>query len=532
MRPIRRIAGLPTAVAVLVLATASGAHAAPSSTANVRVEGGASTLFEGLVTSSGNPVKAASDATQHHCDGTNNDQHPSPGATATGAATEGLRLAGMDFDAKWFPGFDDYYVNRFGPDAETLATNIYWGILVNDTFTDLGGCQAQVHDGDRVLWAYDAFHDRGFLKLAVAGDAGATPQPTTTVVAGQPVSVTVSRAYGEKNPNYVPVGGMTVAPVTTMANGVQAVDTGAPEAAVSSGVDGHATLVFSTPGWHRVKADGGAGGPIRSNRLDVCVVAVAGGTCGAPPADTTPRQAPPLPADPVGPPSTGPNGNTNNNNNNNGRPIGSAQGAPVVELPRFTSAGTKAGRITLRWKVLRPGVGVKSWSLAARAAGARSGPWAVRAHGTKGTSARLALAGRRSWTIRATFVDKLGRSVSEEVGDVLVPLDAGAKGAHRTGRWHRKADNKAWLGAVHEGRAGARLSAKLGPGKVVVLVRGARKSADIEISAGGRRATYRVSGSATTATREIVTAARARAGTVTVRIARGKAGVDGVGTRP
>lgn len=532
MTSTRHIAGLLTAIAALALAPASGAHAAPSSTANIRVEGSASTLFEGLVTSSGNPVKAASDTTQHHCDGTNSDANPSPGATATGAATEGLRLAGMDFDAKWFPGFDDYYITRFGPDAESLATNVYWGILVNDTFTDLGGCQARVHDGDRILWAYDAFHDRGVLKLAATGDAGATPQPTTTVVAGRPLNVTVSRAYGEKNPNYIPVGGMTVAPVATAANGVQTVNTGAPEAAVSSGVDGNATLALSTPGWHRIKADGGPGGPIRSNRLDVCVVVTAGGTCGAPPADTTPLQAPPLPPDPIGPPSTGSNGNTNNGG---GRPIGSARGAPVIELPRFTTAGAKAGRITLRWKVLQPGVGVKSWSLAARAAraaGARSGAWAVRAHGTKGTSARLALAGGRSWTIRATFVDKLGRSVSENVGDVLVPLDANAKGVHRTGRWHRKADGKAWLGAVHEGRAGARLSAKLGAGKVVVLVRGVRKSADVEIIAGGKRATYRVSGSATTATREIVTTARARAATVTVRIVRGQAGVDGVGTRP
>ncbi len=115
---------------------------------------------------------------------------------------------------------------------------------------------------------------------------------------------------------------------------------------------------------------------------------------------------------------------------------------------------------------------------------------------------------------------------------MLVPIDAGAKGVRRIGHWSRKADGKAWLGAVHEGRAGARLSAKLGAGKVVVLLRGVRMSADIEISAGGKRATYRVSGSATTATREIVTAARARAGAVTVRIVRGKAGVDGVSTRP
>ncbi len=273
-----------------------------------------------------------------------------------------------------------------GPDAENLGSNIYWGILVNDAFTDIGGCQAQIRDDNRVLWAYDAFHERGFLKLAVTGDSGANPQPTTTVTAGQPVDVTVSRAYGEKNPNCVPIGGMTVAPVTTAANGVQIVDTGAPEAAVSSGIDGSAALVFTTPGWHRIKADGGVGGPIRSNRLDVCVVAVAGGTCGTPPADTTPQQAPPCHPIPSARRAQARAGARTTAPTTAAGPSARRRGAPVIELPRFTTAGAKAGRITLSWRVLRPGVGVKSWSLAARAAGATSGAWAVRAHGTKGTS--------------------------------------------------------------------------------------------------------------------------------------------------
>jgi len=522
--PRRHVLALAAALSAAALATACApaALAAPSSTADIRVEGATSTLFEGPVTSSGNPVKSASDTVQRHCDGTNLSAHTAAGATATGATTEGLRSVGLDFDAKWFPGYDDYYVTRFGPDAEDLNTNTYWGILDNDVFTDVGGCQVQVHDGDRVLWAYDAFHERGFLKLTA---------PTTTVVVNQPLRVTVSRAYGEKNPQFVPVGGMTVAPVTTAANGVQTVDLNAAGAVVSSGIDGTASLSFSTPGWHRVKADGGVGGPIRSNRLDLCVVASAGGSCGTPPTDTQPRSAPALPPDPPGTQYQDPNKNTTGGGTQQGN-TGTVQGAPVIELPRFTSAGAKAGRTTLSWRVLQQGVGIKSWSLSSRAAGARSGAWTVRAHGTKGTSAKLALPAGRTWTIRATFTDKLGRKVTETVGDVLVPLDAGAKGVRRGGRWTRVKDAKAWLGAVHRGRVGAKLSAKLGAGKVVVLVRGVRSSADVEITAGGKRTTYRVSGSATTATREVVTRARSRAGTVTVRIVRGQAGIDGVGTRP
>jgi hypothetical protein len=517
-----RAAAALAAVAIAALAVVPSALAAPSSTADVRVEGATSTLFEGPVTSSGHPVKAASDTAQHHCDGTNLNAHPTPGATATGATADGLRSAGLDFDAKWFPGYDDYYLTRFGPDAEVLDTNAYWGVLLNDAFSDVGGCQAQVHDGDRVLWAYDAFHQRGFLKLAA---------PATTVVADQPLSVTVSRAYGEKNPQYVPVGGMVVGPVATGASGVQTVDLDGAGAVVSSGIDGSATLHFATPGWHRVKADGGVGGPIRSNRLDVCVVATAGGTCGAPPADTQPRSVPPLPPDPAGTPNTNNNGDTTGGGRQQGG-TGPAQGAPVIELPRFTTAGSRAGRIALRWRILQAGVGIKSWSLSSRATGARSGPWTVRAHGTRGTSAKLALPAGRTWTIRAAFTDKVGRRVSETVGDVLVPLDAGAEAVRRSGHWTRVKDAKAWLGAVHRGHAGAKLSAKLGAGQVVVVVRGVRSSADVEIAAGGRRATYRVSGSATTATREIVSRGRTQAGTVTVRVVRGQAGIDGVGTRP
>jgi hypothetical protein len=519
-------------MASLVAALAPVAHAAGPATVGVRVEGATTTLFEGPLRSAGNPVRAASDTQQHRCDGTNNSAHGAPGASATGAAVEGLRLAGQDFDAKWFPGFDDYYINRFGPDAENVNTYVYWGVTVDDVFTDVGGCQAQVADGNRVLWAYDAFHDRGFLKLAAAGDVGATPQPTATVVTGRPLTVRVTRAYGEKSPVFAAAGGMTVAPVSTAANGTQTVQAGSPEAVTTAPADGTADIVFSAPGWHRIKADGGPTGPIRSNRLDVCVIATPGGSCGAPPADTLVREAPPLPPDPIDPGVPGGAGGRGGGAGN-GKAPGGAVGAPTIELPRFGAAGRARGRIGVSWRVLNAGVGVKSWRLESRAAGARSGTWTVRATGTKGTSALLALPSGRSWSVRATFVDKLNRTVGQTIGDVLVPLDAGARhGVRRSGRWTRKADARAWLGAVHRARAGATLTAKLAAGKPVVLVRGVRTSADIEVRAGGRVAVYRVSASTTVQTREIVAASRKAAGSVRVRIVRGEAGIDGVGVRP
>jgi hypothetical protein len=188
--------------------------------------------------------------------------------------------------------------------------------------------------------------------------------------------------------------------------------------------------------------------------------------------------------------------------------------------------------VGVSWRILQKGAGVKSWSFASRDAGAKRGAYVVQAKGAKGTTATLTLPAGRTWSIRATFVDTLGRAVSEAVGTVLVPLDAGAKTVRRTGAWTRRRDAGAWLGAVHSGRAGATLTARLAAGHPVIRVRGVTRGADVEVRAGGRRATYRISGGATKATREIVAPVRARAGAVTVRVVRGQVGVDGVGVRP
>jgi hypothetical protein len=508
---------------VSVLALAGGD--ARAATVDVRVEGATQTLFEGPVRSVGNPVRAASDAQQRRCDATNNDHSPTPGATATGAAVEGLRTEGMDFDAQWFPGFDDYYIKRFGPDAENVDSYTYWGVLVDDVFADVGGCQAQVVDGQRVLWAYDAFHDRGFLKLAVAGDAAA---PTATAVVGQPLTVSVTRAYGEKSPVFAPLGGVTVAPVTTATNGVETVQpTGS--GAVSTAPDGTADVTFGTLGWHRIKADAGAGGAIRSNRLDVCVVSAPAGSCGAAPSDTLPREAAPLPSDPVAPPT----GETAITPTKPGGGTTSAQlvGAPVIELPRFTPTGQKTGRVGVRWRILQAGVGVRRWRFSARPAGSTKAYMSLLS-GTKGTTALLKLGAGRTWTVSATFIDTLGRDVSQTIGDVLVPLDAGAKAVRRSDGWTPVRDASAWLGAVHRGRAGATLAATLTAGRPVVQLRGVRKAAEVEVRVGSKRVVYRISGTPTTGTREIVAARRARGGTVGVRIVSGTAGIDGLGVRP
>jgi hypothetical protein len=509
-------------------ATATGATSAGATTVDVRIEGRSQTLFEGPVRNAGGPVRASSDTRQRTCNGTNNLQHPLPGASATSAAVDGIRLAGMDFDATWFPGFDDYYVERFGPDREALGAEEYWGILVNDAFTPVGGCQAQVVERDRVLWAFDAFHERGFLKLAAAGDANPAPAPIASAVVGEPFPVVVTRTYGDTNPTFARWAGAKVAPVTTAENGTQRTE---PQAAgtVTTASDGTADVVFGAPGWHRIKAEDGAGA-IRSNRLDVCVGATAGATCGPPPADTEVRQAPPLPPDPD-PPATHvdpvpPPAKTTPD------PTPPPVGAPVLELPRFTASGAKQGRVSLRWRVLQPGAGIARWQFASRLAGQRSGTYVVRAKGTKGTSAQLALPAGRTWSVQATFVDALGRAVSEVVGDVLVPVDERARTVRRTGRWRAAKDAKAWKGGILRGSVGARLQTKLAAGRLVLLVRGVRRRTDLEVTAGTRRTTYRITGSTTAQTRELALPKRTAAGTVGVRVVAGELGIDGLGVRP
>ncbi len=81
-----------------------------------------------------------------------------------------------------------------------------------------------------------------------------------------------------------PAAGVTIAPVLTEAGtGFETVQAGCP-AAVSSDAGGLASVTFDTPGWHRLKAQSEVGF-IRSNRLDVCVEPVGGGSCGPLPGD-------------------------------------------------------------------------------------------------------------------------------------------------------------------------------------------------------------------------------------------------------
>lgn len=286
---VLRKRAIAAALSVLGVALiwSTGAQAALTEL-TVRIEGAQKTLFEGPIETDGHQIEAASDTEPRPCDATNNGAHSEPGPTPTAASVDAMELIGEGFDGDWYPGYDDYFIQQWGPDREDAGAAAYWGILVNGVFTPVGGCQYLAAAGDEVFWAYDAFTGRQMLWLSASGDLTFPASPTASVEVGEPLALTVEAG---DQPSPTPAAAVTIAPVATAAgSGYQSVET-ASAAAVTTDAEGHASVTFSTPGWHRIKAQKEAGF-IRSNRLDVCVEAVGGGGCGPLPADAQVRVAP------------------------------------------------------------------------------------------------------------------------------------------------------------------------------------------------------------------------------------------------
>jgi hypothetical protein len=287
---------------------AAVAQAAPTEL-TVRIEGKEKTLFEGPILTEPHEIRASSDIQPRNCDGTANGAFPTPGPTPTAASADAMEIIGETFDGLWSDGFGDYFVVRWGPDAEDPDAAQFWGVIVNGEMTPVGGCQVQDGAGDEVLWEYDAFSSFSRLRLATAADPSAAPRPpapTAHVEVDQPLALKVQSLTGVEGETPVVSGaeGVPVAPVQTEAGtGFQTVLVASPLAVTDAA--GAATVTFHTTGWHRVKAQRKAG-LTRSNRLDVCVEPVGGGGCGPLPTDAQVRRRgsqegppPPLPSNAI-----------------------------------------------------------------------------------------------------------------------------------------------------------------------------------------------------------------------------------------
>jgi len=438
-------------VAICSLFVTAGLAQASPVTVNVRIEGATQTLFEGPVAVEPHGVRATSDTSPklRSCDGINSldPWNTVPAATPTSASADAMALIGETFDAKWYPGFNDYFLTRFGPDREIEGKS--WGILVNDTFTNVGGCQYQLDEGDEVLWIFNAFNGRKNLALFPAGATFGARQLTATATLNQPFEVEV-REYEdnlEDNPpahpeltGSAPYAGASASPVATDAKGFERVEAESPETAAPTDMDGRTQITFTTPGWHRIKATApGALGKeekaFRSNRIDVCVPGGAGPAlegateCAQLPLADQVRVPPPTIGETEEPGEssrgTGGGGGTGGGSTGSGStppPAQAPQASPLrVSIPTLDRGKLRQGKVGVRWKIVDPGAGVARWQISSQTVGKKKARWVKRASGTKGTAATVRLPRGHTYRLRFTITDAGGQSSNVMIGKVAVP---------------------------------------------------------------------------------------------------------------
>jgi hypothetical protein len=449
-------------VAISSLFVIAGVAQASPITVNVRIEGARETLFEGPIAVEPHGVRATSDSSPklRSCNGINSldPLNTVPAPTSTSSSADAMALIGETFDGKWYPGFNDYFVTRFGPDREAEGKS--WGILVNNTFTNVGGCQYQLDEGDEVLWIYNAFDNRKNLGLFTAGSSSGTRSLTAKATLGVPFEVEV-RDYEdnlEDNPpahpeltGSVPFGGAYVSPVVTNAKGFQRIETSSPETAPLTAANGRTSITFTTPGWHRIKATvpGAAGkeeAVFRSNRIDVCVEggpgpALEGATeCSQLPLADQVRVPPPTVGETEAPGESsragGGGGTTGGSTGGGSKPPTVAAPAPQpgplrVSVPTLDRGQLSQGKLTVRWKVIDAGAGVKGWTISSQTVGQKKARWVKRASGTKATRAALRLPRGHAYRLRFTITDATGKSSNVTIGKVRVPKARVSHARHR-----------------------------------------------------------------------------------------------------
>lgn len=444
------------AAAFFLLIVAIPAVAAPTQV-SVRIEGKTETIFEGPVLAEPHRVRDVDDSQWRRCNGvTATSSLKVPSVVPTSASSDAMRIAGESFDARWFGQWEDYYVERWGPDLEDLLALEYWGVLVNNVYTSVGGCQYPLDGGDEVVWAYDAFHGRPRLLLYPVGYAGGAVQATATATLDQPFEVVVNSwlTYNEGSPppaptrSTTPYVGAEVAPVETGPKGFQRVDLASPKTVVT-GADGKATIVFTEPGWHRIKATDTAADKetaIRSNRLDVCVPQPPATGCGALPADALARTPPAMidgeaevadGGDPGGAGNPGggdpgSGGGLSGGSQSSGGGSQAASGGQAAARPGDSAqvrlrllpldrSRLDRGLVRASWRVLDPGAGIAGWTVASKAADRRGARWVQRARGRGETATTVRLPAGSTQLLRLTVTDARGESTGAALGRVVVP---------------------------------------------------------------------------------------------------------------
>ncbi|CAF0980776.1 unnamed protein product [Adineta steineri] len=166
---------------------------------NLRIEGNEKTIFEGSITTKGHRVTTLSGGT-NKCDETNNNLSQISGPTLIST----LNLAAMTNDFTWDGTYnklyDDYFVTRI--ENNSITDSKYWSTLIDYKMTEIGGCQQKVKQGQNILFAYDAFNKKHFLKLETLKKTIQIGSPLTIKVTdgqtGQPIHGAI---VGDKQTN-------------------------------------------------------------------------------------------------------------------------------------------------------------------------------------------------------------------------------------------------------------------------------------------------------------------------------------------
>src|SRR5262249_42310993 len=131
------------------------------------------------------------------------------------------------------------------------------------------------------------------------------------------------------------------------------------------------------------------------------------------------------------------------------------------------------------------------------------------------------------YELQITFTDALGRATTLPIGRALVPYDDRSKVLRYPGRWRRLEQPGAWMGTISRGRSGPALSLRRAAGRPGFMLCAPPATPRMEAGAGSRHERFTVAKGAAGALREITARARARAGTVSLRVLRGTVDVDG-----
>jgi hypothetical protein len=426
---------LSGALVLLCLAAAApaAALAAPVGV-TVRVEGASKTILEVPVTSDGHEVTTPSGGS-HQCDGTNNGAYPSPVPTPTAALDDATRANGVTWDADWFPDFEDFIVTRVADESATSTQ--FWGLLVNGKFSNSGGCQVQLKQGDEALYAFDAFSKTAVLRLA---------GPDTATV-GQPINVTVSDTQSETPAANASVGGAT------------------------TGADGVATVAFNQKGIYRLKAE--RSDAIRSNALVVCA-----DPAGAAPCTSTDTTAPSVES-----------GFGGSDPDLPGRRLASRNGRSRTMLVSWGAQdGAGSGVAFYSVEVSKAGDG---------AGGSQVEPeWRTLLDKAPTNSLHFRGESGDAYRFRITATDRALNSASIVTDPVLIPVDDRDRGLLRLSRgWKRTRQANAWgRTVVRAKRAGATARMRFRGTQLALIGRKVATGGHLRVTVDGRSRTLRVRG--------------------------------------